>query len=324
MPVIDWDDVGDRFYESGLDRGVLYLSNGTAVPWNGLISVSEKLDTETKSVFYEGVKINELVSLGAFTATMKAVTYPNEFVEIEGLAEVQRGAFFAEQQPQTFGLCYRTKIGNDVASDSVGYKIHILYNVIAVPQDKNYATITNQPSLVEFEWDIFAIPEEIEGFRPTAHFVLDSRTIDPWLLEDLEKVLYGNHAVDASLIPMADLVEKINNWFRVKITDNGDGTWTATSKRNGFITEEEDGYFEIEKVNAIYLSTTQYQISDTKHEDDVPQIAVYDKGNGTFVLSTEHDALFTMLGDGEFVVDDIPGVYLDADTYEIESTHNEA
>ncbi len=107
-----WDRVGDRVYETGLDKGVLYLPDGSAVPWNGLTAIIEQFNKESSSVYYDGMKISDLVVLGEFAASMKAVTYPDEFVELEGLGSPRGGLFFGDQRPQTFGLCYRTQIGN--------------------------------------------------------------------------------------------------------------------------------------------------------------------------------------------------------------------
>lgn len=263
MSALVWDLVGDRSYESGLDKGVLYLPDGTAVPWNGLTSIIEKFDRSSSSIYYDGKKINELVSLGDFSATMRALTYPDEFAEIEGLSSIMDGFYAADQTPQLFGLCYRTQIGNDVEGNAAGYRIHILYNVTAIPKDRTHETLKQETALIEFEWDIFAIPEEIDGLRATAHYIIDTTEIDPLLLGELEEILYGSVGADASLIPMVDLVEMIRDWYRIKITDNGDGTWTAETPFPGFIELLVDDNFQINDVNAVYLDPDTYTISDT-------------------------------------------------------------
>lgn len=322
MPVLVWDKVGDRVYETGLDRGVLYLPDGSAVPWNGLTSIIESFNKETTPVYFDGMKINDLVSLGDFSATMKAVTYPDEFIELEGIAPIRKGLFVGDQSPQVFGLCYRTQIGNDLEGDAAGYKIHILYNVTAIPRDKTYASLTSDPSLVEFEWDITAVPEEVPGFHPTAHFIINSLELDPWLLEDIEKILYGSTNASASLIPISDLITYINEWFRVKITDNGDGTWTAESQRDGFISflDPEDTLFQIVQVNAVYLDESTYVISDTIDVADVPQIRIDDNGDGTWTATTEHDGLITVDINGVFEIRNANASYLGSDSYRISDT----
>jgi len=321
MPGIVWDRVGDRVYETGLDKGVLYLPDGSAVPWNGLTSIIEQFNKDSSPVYYDGMKINDLVVLGDFAASMKAVTYPDEFVELEGLGSSRRGLFYGDQRPQTFGLCYRTQIGNDLEGDVACYKIHIIYNVTAIPRDKTYASVTSDPSLVEFEWDITAIPEEVPSFRPTAHIILDSRDFDPWLLEELEAMLYGNDAAMASLIPMSALVTYINEWCRVKIIDNGDGTWTAIAERDGFISiDVSEDLFTIIQVNAVYLDDVTFLVSDTCDVADLPQIKIIDNGDGTWVASTDHDNLIFITNGYEFEIRNANADYLNSGLYRITDT----
>jgi hypothetical protein len=301
MPVLVWDRPGARVYETGLDRGVLYLPDGSAVPWNGLTAVIEKFDKTVTPVYYDGMKISDMVTLGDFAASMKAVTYPEEFSELEGVAPLRPGVYAGDQPPQTFGLCYRTQIGDDIAGDVSGYKIHILYNVTATPAEKTYASYTSDPSLVEFEWELTAIPEDVPGMRPTAHFILNSSELDPWLLEELEAMLYGSTHAAAALIPMPELVTYMTEWFRVKITDHGDGTWTAESSREGFIHMITEELFELTHVNAVYIDEETYILSDTLNASDVPQIAIEDHGNGTWSATSEHTGLIE--------VDEVAGTF---------------
>lgn len=236
MAILEWDELEDRVYETGLDRGVLYLPDGSAVPWNGLTSVIEAFDKEVSAVYYDGMKINDLVSLGSFAATMRAITYPEEFVELEGFGEITNGVFAADQMPQLFGLCYRTQIGNAVEGDSAGYKIHLLYNVLAIPNQKEYQTISNETEPTEFEWSLTAIPEEVPGMRPTAHYVIDSREIDPWLLEELEEFIYGSNAA----IFQGDTFERTDRNL------HGDNEWSSSEvweivDGKAVLTEDTDG-----------------------------------------------------------------------------------
>lgn len=266
---ITWDDVDQRNHQSGLDRGVLYLPNGSAVPWNGLTSVIESFDKSSSPVYYDGMKINDLVSLGSFSANMKAFTYPDEFTELEGLAEVRDGVFYADQMPQLFGLCYRTQVYN-AAGDVTGYIIHVLYNVTAMPNSKTHLTESASATLAEFEWVITAVPEEIPGFSPTAHIIIDTAKVDPLLLIEIEKGLYGDGVIAASLIPMDDLVAMLTNWFILKITDNGNGTWTASTTRTGIIVPSADPtVVHLLQANVVYLDSVTYRISDTADADDI-------------------------------------------------------
>lgn len=264
MPGIVWDNISSRNYESGLDRGVLYLPDNSAVPWNGLVSVTEKFNREVKSIYYDGVKVNDIVSSGEFSASLKAVTYPDEFVTLEGLGTLKTGVYLGDQKPKRFGLSYRTQIGNELNGPVSGYKLHIIYNVLAVPIDIVYQTVTTDPNIIEFEWNITAIPEVVQGFVNTAHLIFNSLDIDPWLLEDIEDILYGSESSSAELISMFDLISLINEWHRITITDNGDGTWTAISVRDGFINiDEAEQLFTIDNINSTYLNETTYEISDT-------------------------------------------------------------
>ncbi len=316
-----WDHPRERVYETGLDHGVLYLPDGSAVPWNGLTSVIEQFNRESSPVYYDGMKISDLVVLGDFSASMKAVTYPDEFIEIEGLASLRRGMFFGDQRPQTFGLCYRTQIGNGLEGDIAGYKIHIIYNVTAIPREKTYASITADPSLVEFEWDITAVPEEVPGFYPTAQIILDSRNFDPWLLEELEEMLYGSFLKEAVLIPMPDLVRYINEWYRVKIVDHGDGTWTATSARDGLIDiNVADDMFTIIQVNALFLDDVTYQLSDTRDMSEVPNIRIDDNNDGTWSATTGHDNILVPIDATTVEIRNANVSYLGTDTYIIADT----
>jgi len=261
MSAIVWDDISDREYETGLDKGVLYPPADPAVPWNGLTSVVEKFDQERQPVYYDGRKINDLVILGDFEATMKAITFPDEFAELEGMAHSVPGMFLGNQKPTSFGLSYRTLIG-DSTGNPVGYKLHILYNITAIPADRTYATQTDSPSLVEFEWELTGIPEEVPRFRPTAHIIVDSTEIDSELLGLLEDILYGTESTDPELPPMADLLIFLLSWFSVIVVDNGDGTWTAYSSQPDVIVPDSPdvGEFEITEVTGTYLDADTYQL----------------------------------------------------------------
>lgn len=320
MAPLVWDQVGSRTFENGLDRGVLYLPDGSAVPWNGLTAVIEKFDKKTNPIYFDGMKVNDLPELGDFSATMKAVTYPDEFVDLEGVAPLRQGVYAGDQKPKTFGLCYRTLIGDDLEGPDAGYRINILYNVTAIPMERTYASISQDPTLIEFEWALTAVPQEIEGMRPTAHIMIDSRDVDPWLLEDLEAILYGNGFDDATLLPMDDLIAFLNDWLRVSVIDNGDGTWTATSVRDGFIFISLTGSFRIEDVNAIYLSDVIWQMQDTRDITDILRIKITYNGDETWTATATSDALIVETGPGEVDILDANIEIVDEDTYTISDT----
>lgn len=261
MTALTWDQVGDRIFETGIDRGVLYLEDGTGVVWNGLLSVTERVvgGNETP-LYYDGVKFGDHSSVGEFSASLKAFTYPDEFLEFEGILDVGNGLFVTNQRTRRFGLSYRTKIGSDEDGIDSGYKIHLLYNLTAVPSQKTYQTISNVAP-IEFEWNITGIPVEIPTYRPTCHLIFDSRKISELLLSDIEATLYGDESKNASLPPISSLVSFVNDWVIIRIIDNGDGTWTAVAPEE-YITILDDTTFQINNANAVMLDSDTYLISD--------------------------------------------------------------
>lgn len=322
MTQLVWDQVGDRVYEIGLDKGVLYLSDGRALPWNGMTDVIEKNGTELVPVYYDGQKIQDRVILGEFAATLKAVTYPDEFVEVEGLGKVRPGVFVGDQAPKVFDLSYRTLVGNDIEGETAGYKLHIVYNLTAIPSDKTYATISADPSLVEFEWELTSVPDDTPGFRPTAHIILDSREMDPWLLEAIELMLYGGPFSQPDLMPLHELVEYMDTWYRWKVTDNGDGTYTLVSGRPGMpsFTGDNLEIFHALGVYVIHHEDGTFTIYDTYDISDIPQIKIVDNGDGTWTATSDHANLIAVDEEGFFNIFNANASFLDPDTYAISNT----
>ena len=206
MTALAWDGVGQRYFESGLDRGVLYLEDGSGVPWNGLTAVDEKITgAQASPVYWDGVKIDDVISVGDFSATLKAITYPDEFGEFEGTFEASNGLFVTGQSPGLFGLSWRTRVGNDVDA-LLGYKIHVAANLNATPSQKSHKTISKNVDMEEFEWTLNGIPSRVPGFRPTAHLIFDTSKSTPEFVTALETVLYGGVSTDAYLPSLGDLV----------------------------------------------------------------------------------------------------------------------
>lgn len=263
MTVLTWDNVGDKRFESGVEKGVLYLSDGSAVPWNGLRSVDEASNQSSTPVYYDGRKIADFVSLGDFSGSIKAYTYPDEFLPLSGMAEFQPGVYLGEQRPKSFALSYRTKIGNDVDINAGEY-IHIFYNLTVITKDRSYQTIDDNISPEEFEWDISGIAEEVVGFSPTAHITINTSTIDSELLASIEDMLYGSDSSDASLISMTALLTMIGfpDLLAIKIIDNGDGSWTAVVYDESLVTVGADD-FEITGANAVMIDTDTYRVSSS-------------------------------------------------------------
>lgn len=220
MTRIAWNEPGDRVFEAGADRGVLYPMMGLGVPWNGLISVTENVSGgEAQSYYFDGVKYFVNITGEDFQGTIEAYTYPDEFSECDGLALVQAG-FFASRQPRkSFGLCYRTGLGNDLEDLEYGYKLHLVYNAMATPSTKFHGTLNDSPEASTFSWTIEAVPVPIALFKPTAHFVIDSTTMPPGFMSALEDTLYGSSGGDSSLLMPNDIVAILLDFITEPITE---------------------------------------------------------------------------------------------------------
>ena len=264
MPALVWDAIGDRTFETGVSKGVIYLDDGRSVVWNGLSAITETPGISVSPVHYDGAKVSDVFSPGDFSGTIAAYTYPNEMLEIEGYARLGAGVYIGEQSGRRCNLTYQTKIGNDVAGVDLGYKIHILYNVTLVPSEKSYETISNTVAVDPFEWSFTTIPEEVSGYRPTSRIVIDSRAVPPDILEQIELWLYGKNAADPRFPSFDELMGLLVNNYVVDITDLKDGRWTATTKYDGYISvDETTGEFQIDNVEATYIDPETYNVSDT-------------------------------------------------------------
>lgn len=207
-----WDKSGDRFYETGVNKGVLYPFSGSAystgVAWNGLTAVTESPSgAEATPLYADNIKYLNLVSAEEFGATVEAYTYPDEFAACNGEAQLAKGVSIGQQPRQTFGMSYQTKIGNDVSSE-LGYKIHIIYGALAAPSEKAYNTVNDSPEAITFSWELTTTPVEVAGFKPTAYVVIDSTKVDADKLALLEAKLYGTESEEASL-PLPDEIVSI-------------------------------------------------------------------------------------------------------------------
>lgn len=256
-----WGQAGDRRYETGLDRGVLYLPNGTVVPWNGLTSVQEKAGVPAEPLYFDGIKYLDDVGGEDYVASLTAFTYPAEFEACGGIGSIGVGLFADDQRPTQFDLSYRTKIGNDISLD-LGYKIHLVYNLTATPDDRGYATISDSLDAMDLSWDISAVPEPVTNYRPTAHAIIDSTKLNKYLLAEVEDILYGNASTAPRMPSLEELTTMMANWNLITIIDNGDGTWTATGPDEYVYLVGPDD-FQIDNANATYSDTDTFTISNT-------------------------------------------------------------
>lgn len=211
MSKIVWDETGKKFYETGVKNGVLYVQDDKGaypkgVAWNGLTAVTESPSgAEATPLYADDIKYLELRSNEEFGATVEAYTYPEEFGVCDGSAELAPGVIIGQQARKAFGLCYRTTVGNDIANNDYGYKIHLIYNATAAPSERAYATINDSPEAITFSWELTTTPVAVTGHKPTACLTIDSTKVDAEKLAALEAILYGTEEKEAYL-PLPDEV----------------------------------------------------------------------------------------------------------------------
>lgn len=214
MAKIVWDESGKRTYETGVRKGVLYLQDTQGaytkgVAWNGLTAVTESPSgAEPTALYADDIKYLELFSAEEFGATIEAYTYPAEFEKCDGSASLGTGVTIGQQDRATFGLCYRTVLGNDVKGSEFGYKLHLIYGAKAKPSEKGYQTINDSPEAITFSWEISTTPVNVAGFKPTACVTIDSTKIEPEKLAQIETLLYGDTSAEAKL-PLPDEIAQI-------------------------------------------------------------------------------------------------------------------
>lgn len=198
---VKWDQQSEHFYETGVKNGVLYVSNGTTygkgVAWNGLTTVTESPSgAEETALYADDIKYLSLRSLEEFGVTIEAYTYPDEFMECDGSAAVHEGVVVGQQTRKSFGLCYRTALGNDTDGNDHGFKLHIVYGLTASPSERSYSTINDSPEAITFSWECKSIPTEVGtinnvAYKPTSIITIDSTKVDEDALEELMDTLYG-------------------------------------------------------------------------------------------------------------------------------------
>ena len=205
MPKLEWDKSGEKLYETGVKNCALYVFRNNAydkgIAWNGITGITESPSgAEASPLYADDIKYLNLISNEDFGATLEAYTYPKEFEECDGTAEISKGVSIGQQNRKTFGLVYKTTLGNDVDGNSYGYKIHVIYGCLAAPSEKAYASINDSPEAITFSWELSTTPVEVEGFKPTSTITIDSTKIEAEKLKKLEDKLYGSETGDATLL----------------------------------------------------------------------------------------------------------------------------
>lgn len=206
MPKLVWDEIGKRLYETGVSKGVLYVqaddgTYGNGVAWNGLTAVNESPSgAEATPLYADDIKYLELTSTEEYGASIEAYTYPEEFEQCDGSAELGAGVTIGQQPRKAFGFCYRTLIGNDVKNNDYGYKLHIVYGAKAAPSEKAYQTVNDSPEAITFSWELTTTPVNVAGHKPTACVTIDSTKVAQDKLKSIEDALYGTDSAEPKLL----------------------------------------------------------------------------------------------------------------------------
>lgn len=224
MSRLTWNAAGTRFYEAGVDRGVLFIGSAPGVPWSGLTGVEENANAGgVKAYFIDGEKYLNVAGAEDFSATISAYTYPDEFSECDGTKRVRPGLMFGQQPRKSFGFSYRTMVGNDTGQEA--YKIHLVYNALAEPSDRSASTYSDSIEATEFSWTVSTKPRRVSGYKSTAHVVVDTRKMHPTTIGYVEDLIYGS----ASTVPRLPTPEELITLFDIpvvfEVIDNEDGSF---------------------------------------------------------------------------------------------------
>jgi hypothetical protein len=234
MPTLTWDVQGTRLYFTGVDRGMLYVGDDVAVPWPGLTAVTENPSGGDPQPFYlDGTKILNTSAGEDFAATIESLGAPDEFAPCAGRVHLSTGLYAANQVPKTFSFSYRTLIGNDLSGIEYGYKLHVVYNATAKIADYVHTTNSDSPSVKTYSFDITTVPVTVDGYRPTSHFVFDTRYVNDFVVARLEQILYGDDTHDPRLPTPEELV--------TLLTDPGTTSWWDLTGLPDFPVEAQTG-----------------------------------------------------------------------------------
>lgn len=277
MP-LTWDDPNSRHFEHGLDRGVLYLRDRDPIPWNGLKSLDEGGEGSTAMYYRDGIVYLADAEPGDFKAQLKTIMFPPEFGECLGYPEVTDGLFLDNQKPKRFDFCYRSLVGSGTEGDMFGYQIHLVYNVMASIGTRSRKTLGGDAEPVEFSFDLVCTPVKLAGYRPTAHFVIDTRDMSKSVIAEIEGILYGHDEdpiddiIDDSFVEFipgrmptpAELFDIMNFGSAILFTVHPNGTYTVTA-----------------------ASSNLY--STGPHSFIVKNSSAVDNGDGTYHIATSGD-----------------------------------
>lgn len=215
MTKLVWDKTGERLFETGVSNGVIYPQDTSGkypkgAAWNGLTAITESPSgAEPTPLYADNIKYLTLMSAEEFGFTIEAYTYPDEFAECNGEGELTPGVKIGQQKRKSFGLSYKTLLGNDIDGEAHGYKLHLVYGALAAPSEKARNTVNDSPEATTMSWECSTTPVAVEGFKPTAHLEIDSTAVEAGKLKKLEDILYGSDSESTARLPLPDEVKTV-------------------------------------------------------------------------------------------------------------------
>jgi hypothetical protein len=259
--MLEWDKPNERYFHHGVDRGVLYIPGKDPVAWSGLTSVEEQGGGGASILYRDGRVTLAEVDASDFSANVNALFFPNEFSECLGVPEVAEGLYVDNQKPKRFGMSYRTLVGSGTDGDMFGYQIHLVYNAVASLGTKTRKTLTDTPEPLEMSFGLVCTPVKLPEYRPSAHYILDTRGMGPGTIAEIEALLYGTPTEEGRLPTAIELFEMLNFGTTLKVHDNGDGTVEIKAGAQ-YITANPNGSATITNINAVTNVDGTYSISD--------------------------------------------------------------
>lgn len=267
--MLTWDPPNERYYHQGLDRGVIYIGADPPVTWNGLVEVNEGGTSNTEIIYRDGKVILADIDASDFEASVSAVFFPDELSACLGIPKAAENFYVDNQKPKRFGFSYRTLVGSGSTGDMFGYQIHLVYNALASIGQRSRKSLSDSPEMMPFDFNLVCTPIKVTGFRPSAHYIIDTRGMNVGQITDLENILYGAGVVAGRLPTPTELFSLLNFGVTMKVHNNGDGTVKITSAET-YMTENLDGSsYTVTNINAV-LSGNHYTISDGGNTVIVP------------------------------------------------------
>lgn len=258
---VTWGDPNQRYYEHGLDRGVLYIPGKDPIPWNGLVNFDEGASGSTSLLYRDGVIYLADADASDFSGVLKTMWWPDDFGECLGIPQATDGLFVDNQKPKPFGFSYRSLVGSGSRNDRFGYQIHLVYGCMASIGSRGRQTIGKDTTPVEFSFDIVCTPVKLPGFRPTAHYIIDTRNMSPTKLAEIEDIIYGTSSTAGELPDPVILYDLMNFGDAMTFTVHTDGTYTVEGSNDNLFALSETS-FMMKNINAVDNLDGTYTVSD--------------------------------------------------------------